>query len=233
MATSGSTDWTTTEAKLIKAALSKIGVVDPEQSIDAADYADAREQLNMLSQVLATIADLWVTTDVTKTLTPGQPVYLVREGEVGEGVYAINTPRPLRLKAARRSDGTTQLPIEVVGRKRYMDLPNKTTQGPPLLVHYDPQLTMGRLYVWQTGNTTWNTLILTFQRPIEDFDAAGNNPDYPKEWSLCLVYNLARVLAPGFVGGVPPDVDKMADTLLAALKAHDAEDEPIQFVPEW
>lgn len=231
--TSDSTDFNVTTATIIEDALLLLGAQDAEESVQPADNAKARRMLNMLVQTLATTADLWVKVDVTHTLTPGQPSYDVRAGAVAPGVYAINTPRPLRLRAARRSDGTTELPIEVVDRKRYMGIPDKATQGPPLLVYYDPQIETGKLYVWQTGDTTWDTLILTFQRPIEDMDVAGDNPDFPKEWHLCLVYNLARLLLPSYPTSEATRIESTADALLTAIKAHDAEDEPIQFVPEW
>jgi hypothetical protein len=39
---------------------------------------------------------------------------------------------------------------------------------------------------------------LTVDRPFEDFDAAGNNPDFPQEWYDPLVWLLAERLEPEY-----------------------------------
>lgn len=224
MTTSGSTDFNVTESSIIQDALLMIGEYDPEEAIDAADYMTARRMLNMLTKLLATEANLWVTTDVKHTLTPGTDSY-----SVGTGLD-INTPRPLRLIHARRTD-SNDIPIEVVSRDDYMSLPNKTTESACLQVYYDPQLSNGVLYCWPTGDTSNTDLTLTFKRPLEDFDASGNNPDFPKEWALPLVTLLAERLAPQYLGKVPQWLKLEAMTMLKVVREWDEEDVSIFMQP--
>jgi len=226
MATSGSATFTTTESSIIQDALLMIGEYDPEEPIDAADYATARRMLNMLTKFLATESNLWVTTNITHTLTPGTESYTVGTG------LNINTPRPLRLTNAFRTDSSAQdVPIWVVSRQEYFDLPNKATQAPCLQVYYDPQLANGVLYCWPTGDANNTSLTLTFKRPLEDFKASSNNPDFPEEWALPLVTLLASRLAPQYLGQVPQWLGIDARAALAAITAWDEEDVSVFFQP--
>ena len=66
------------------------------------------------------------------------------------------------------------------------------------------------LTFWQAGGTgavAWATataythaalLMLTYKRPLYDFDAAGDNPDMPSGWNMYLLYRLAYDLAPEY-----------------------------------
>ena len=92
------------------------------------------------------------------------------------------------------------------------------------MVYYDQRRENGVLYVWPTGTATEDTIILTAQRPIQDFDTEGNNPDLPKEWILCIKYQLATVIAPKYLGGVvPADIKILADQFLSSLIRSDEE----------
>ena len=219
MTTSGSTDFSVSEANIMRDAALLLGIIDSGGSLDPQEQADMRRMLNMMCKHWQTKADLWPTKDVTVTLTPGTQSYTV-------GVGAdVSTPRPLRLLSWRRRDSNSN---EVEGpkvssRQEYMSLPQKSTQGPVNVVYYDPQLSNGVLYVWPTGNTNNATLICTFQRPLEDFDTTTDTPDFPQEWYLALVYNLAVNSAPMFGAVIPPDVREMAAIYLAELDGWDTE----------
>jgi hypothetical protein len=64
-------------------------------------------------------------------------------------------------------------------------------------VWYQPTLTTGSLYVWPVdGGANWDKLILVAKYYPDDFDAAGDNPQFPIEWGEALIYNLADRLAP-------------------------------------
>lgn len=224
MATSGSTDFSTTRDDIIRDALLEIQALDAGSSPTATELADASRMLNMMVKSWSTFANLWTTKDVTVTLTPGTESYTVGTG------LDIDTDRPLGVVAARRQDSSgNEIPIWVYSRNEYMDLPTKSTQSPANGVYYDPQLT-GTLYVWPTGSTGDVTLIVTFKRPIEDFDAATDNPDFPQEWYLVLVKNLAVTLCRQFTGNDPsPGLMQEASGLLSLISTHDAENEPLLF----
>ena len=183
--------------------------------------------LNMLSKFLQTQVEVWPTKDITVTLTPGTESYTVGSGN------DIDEDRFLQLRYARRqsSDGT-ETEIDVVSRREYMNLPTKSTQAPVNIVHYDAQLSPSRLYVWPTGDSSNNTLIITVHRPLEDFDTASNTPDYPQEWYLLLVYQLAATIAPTYKGQTPQSIMLQAGQLLKQLKSWDTEPNKIRISPD-
>lgn len=226
MTTSGSTDFSTTTANIITDALLLINAIDPAEPVPAHEFSIGQRYLQMLSKYLMTKVQLWPTKDISHTLTPGTKSYSVGIGQ------DIDTSRPLRLMSARRigSDGH-QIDIETVSRQEYKRLPDKNVQAPPNEVYYDPQLNPAYIYVWPTGNANNKDVEFTFLRPLEDFDSASNTPDYPQEWYLCLVYQLASRIAPIYKGGIPQDIKAEADALLVQLMRWDTEYQSFKIIP--
>lgn len=226
MSTSGSTDFSITRTTILSDALSLVGVIDPDESPDAQQTQRAGRMLDMVVKFISTKTDLWPTKDVTVTLTAGTTSYTVGTG------LTVDTPRPLRLISARRQDTSgTEIDVDVVSRAEYKRLPTKSTQGPVNMAYYDPQLANGVLHPWPTGTTGNLTLICTFQRPLEDFDAGDNTPDFPQEWYLALVYLTGYYSAPLFSVEPGPTVTREAQKLLAEAEAWDEEAVSVQFVP--
>lgn len=224
MATSGDTTFSVTETDIIHDAAKLIRVIEAGESLSSDDYSDFRRVLNMLVKMFAVKANLWVTTNVDHTLTPGTESYTVGPS------LNIDTPKPMRLIYAMRTDDN-DIPMDVVSRDEYMSLPTKSTQSAALKVYFDRQLANGVLYVWPTGDTNNTEITLTFKRPIEDFDAQGNNPDLPQEWYLPLVYNLAVKAAPMFGGTIPQDIKMEAEQMLYDIESFDEEDVSMEFYP--
>lgn len=222
MTTSGSTDFTVSRNEIVRDALLLVGAITDGDQPTATQVSDASRMLNMMVKQWATKARLWPKKEITHTLTPGTQSYTVGTG------LDIDTPRPLRvLEARRRSTAGTEIPVNVVSRQEYKDLPVKSTPGPPVLVYYDPQINNGVLYVWPIGDTGTPTLVLTVQRPLEDFDAEGDTPDLPQEWYLPAVYTLGVLLSPQY-GGVRADLKALADQYLLELFEYDDEAVPFR-----
>lgn len=38
----------------------------------------------------------------------------------------------------------------------------------------------------------------TFERQLQDFDESNDNPDFPVEWTECLIWNLAARIGPEY-----------------------------------
>lgn len=152
-------------------------------------------------------------------------------------VYAYTTrlARPLRMTSARRRDEAgNDIPMLEWSRVEYFDTPNKTAEAPSTAAYYDPQLTAGELHLWPAPNTVKDRILLTVDMPIEDFDAAGNNPDLPQEWLDCLVWNLADRLVPSY--GTPLEqavkIEATAGNLLAKLNGWDREVDGFYAAPD-
>jgi len=227
MATSGSYDNTTTMSNILYDAFALINVHDDSETLPADMWDYGKRKLNQVMSLLSTRKSTWLVDQVTVTLTPGTESYTVGVGET------IDNPKPLQVSDAWRvtSDGY-DIPIMVVSRDEYMSMSNKSLQAPATMVYYDPRRDTGTLYVWPTGTTTENSIIIDAQRPIQDFDAEGNNPDLPKEWVLYITHLLATFLAPKYIGGVPASLQTQTDRIAISLSIFDEEKVSVYVQPK-
>jgi hypothetical protein len=227
MSTSGSYDNITTLTSIIRDSFALINVIDDSETIPAEEYVYGRRMLNKLMSILSVHKGLWLISDTTVTLTPGTRSYTVGSG------LTVDIPKPNQISHARRYvSSSLEIEMDVVSRNEYMTLPNKSTQAPPLMVYYEKLRDNGVLHVWPTGSSSEKTIIITTQRPIQDFDVESDNPDLPKEWVLCIEYLLAAKIAPKYLGAVPADVKSQGDEMLATLISDDEEKVSINFQPK-
>ncbi len=149
--------------------------------------------------------------------------------------YTSIAQRPLTVKAARLkvNDGN-ETPVNIVNRQEYFNYTNKTATGKINSVYYDPQLNNGVLYTYLTADSVNDTLLLTVQRQVADFDSDGDTADFPPEWLEAIVYNLAvRMFTKyGIDADTKATVSAMADSLLQDAEDFDQEDS-IQFSPSY
>ena len=208
-------------------AFALINVHDDSETLPADMWDYGKRKLNQVMSLLSTRKSTWLVDQVTVTLTPGTESYTVGVGET------IDNPKPLQVSDAWRvtSDGY-DIPIMVVSRDEYMSMSNKSLQAPATMVYYDPRRDTGTLYVWPTGTTTENSIIIDAQRPIQDFDAEGNNPDLPKEWVLYITHLLATFLAPKYIGGVPASLQTQTDRIAISLSIFDEEKVSVYVQPK-
>lgn len=110
--------------------------------------------------------------------------------------YTSRPQRPLRIIHARRRSTYTgsDVPIPVEAHKEYFDQPSKSSAGSMNFVYYKPELTSGRLYVWQRPNSVEELLGITVERSLADMDNTDDDPDFPIEWQLPLQKNLAKLI---------------------------------------
>lgn len=156
--------------------------------------------------------------------------------------YTTAIPRPLSVTNLRVMSGSGfETRVWLKTRDEFMMIPQKTlTSSIPTVGYYSPQLTTGVLYLWPTPSDVSYRLKCTYLRTIQDFDASGDNPDFPQEHLECLVYNLAVRLAPAFginlsSGGIQgnPDILRQAAQYLEDLKAWDTEEPYVRVVPNY
>lgn len=158
---------------------------------------------------------------------------LTANASSGNTVYTYTTimNRPLKIISARRQDeNNVEKPVIVISRQEYFDLVNKGSASDVSYVYYDAaSRDTGTLYVWPTSNNVKDKIRLTYTRTIEDFDAAGDTPDFPVEWYDALVYNLAMRVAPDFRvrSDDIKDVQGMAQYLYRQVKAYAQEPAPL------
>lgn len=150
--------------------------------------------------------------------------------------YTSKIQRPQRiLSAYRRNIDNNDIPVDVVSRQEYSDLSNKLVEGKTNKVFYDPQLTNGTLYAWPTPDLVTDVIRFWYERPLEDFDAATDNPDFPIEWAEAiaagLLYRIARKY--GASRSEIEDYKNDADEKLQIALGFDRETASVMFQPDY
>lgn len=139
-----------------------------------------------------------LTASLTDDVASGADVY----------VYSTKIRQPIRVtRAYIVNNGGSEYEINVVGRTDYWALGNKSSEGTPNQVYYDNQLDLGYLYFYPRFSNGDNVIAIDFHTQFEDFDAAGDTPDFPQAWYRPLVWGLAYELSPDY--GVPLPERKM------------------------
>jgi hypothetical protein len=155
--------------------------------------------------------------------------YWVKKGSTG-GVWATSTSYTSTgdftdatdligiEKAYMRKNGDDSI-IEVIGNKEYAEIPNKTTFGDPIRIWFDNKLSP-TIYVHPLVED-YDDIVVHYQKimRIEDFDAAGNTPDFPVDWIAPIVWSVAHDV--GIVYKLPPSelrtIKSKADEYLGSI----------------
>lgn len=180
----------------------------------------------------------WTTVNLISGTTITLPTGTTLDGDVAGGneiiAFATKINRPLRILSARRRISGVDSPLALVSREEYVDLPNKSSTGLVNEIYYKPLTSTSELYLWPTGDTATDRLSFTYQRPIEDFDSTGDNPDLPVEWHDMLVTGLARMLAPayGVVGGRYKIVQEQSIAAHRIVSGFDSETTSVYLNPQ-
>lgn len=229
MATSGSVDYNLTQTEVIYEALQIIGVYDPEETIESADFNTCSRSLNMMLKTWA--ADgvkLWKRKTATLTLVVDQKSYTLGPG----GDLVIN--KPLRIIEARRVENDIDTPLMPISWQEYTDLSSKSTASIPTQYHYQPGTSTGTFYIWPVADSSAAsniTIELTYFSYLEDMDSINDDFDLPSEWLETIAFNLAVRVAPKFQRplGMIPEVVQFAQGLYQQLRSWDEEDTSVYF----
>lgn len=231
MTTSGSIDYTQTQDQIIADALSLLGVLGAAGTPKTADVTFCSNQLNkMVKGWQAKGVNLWKETEGTITIVTGQYQYTLNSSNYP------SIGRPLNIINCRYhySSGLERT-MKKMGRSEYMNLPTKTiSEGASTCFYYSPQLSSGELYVWPVPQDTTDSLVISYIKTIEDFDASGNTPDFPQEWLGPLTRNLAVYVAPAYgftLSKVNPDLLLAAKEDLRDMAGWDSEEGSIYITP--
>ena len=153
--------------------------------------------------------------------------------------YTNKVSRPLQILEARvRDTSDVDIPLRIVtSRTEFMSQTDKSTSGTVMDIHYNPDITNGQLYVWPVAGVSDITdrIVMSIQRPIEDFDASSNNFDGPNEVLAALVWNLSVLLAPEYgvdlTSGNGVSIAAMASASYKAVKKFYRDYEPVRMRP--
>lgn len=151
-----------------------------------------------------------ITTAITSAAASGNRVYAYTASSDRIG-------RPLRILEANILTVADSIgwEIDIEDRQDYYRLSDRTADGTPNLIYYDAGL--GSATADPTSSTTWYgtfyihprfengdyVIEFTYHRPFQDFDASTDNPDFPQEFYLPIMLELAALMGPKY--GAPPD----------------------------
>lgn len=230
MTTSGSTTNQLTRNEIITAALRKLGVIAEGQTPSAQNYTDGALALNALIAEFRVLGmPLWARQSYTITPVAGTSSYNIGVGQT------INSPYPLKIYQAYRTDSTstTKIQMDIIADYNFNMLPTNSS-GLPIQVSYTPRVNCGVLKMWPTPDSTaasGSTVTIVYQRPTEYVDTSSNTLDVPEEWLNAIIYNLASRLAPEW--GTPlPDreaLEMTAEKLLSRVLDYGSEDGSLYF----
>lgn len=206
MATSGSTNFSIDRDEIVRLALLNIGAISEGDDPNDDQLTDASQMLNLIVKAeSASGMPLWAVKQTSFPLT-ATPTYTIGTGET------VSTPRPLKIYTAFSRKDDIDQPIEVITREEYEELSSKASEGVPIKLYYDPQggaTAYGTINLWPSpddDSVTNRDLYITYQRPFEDFDSSTDEPDFPQEWFLPIVWMLSWALCPMY--GITKDERK-------------------------
>jgi hypothetical protein len=209
----------------------------------AEQVTDAIDALDMMLKSWAMDGFLWLRKFIYVTLVAAQNSYDIGAAST-DGIHSDVAAtvdflqRPIRVFYPTRylTDGTETPLGEPLSRSDWSALPNKTTTGSVVSVYYDPQIAMGKLYVWPTPATgVTDKIKLTVERMLEDVGDDDSTYDLPPEALRMLKFNLALEIAPEY--SVPPKqlifIEKYANALKVKLEGFQRDNTSTFFQPDY
>jgi len=232
MATSGSVDFNQTATQIIASAFELARVKDPIEPLTNDQTIRGMASFNKIIKYLQKNGmPLWAIKRDSITLVQSTQSYTC--GAAGTGIGE----RPLRILEAFYRDGSNDTQVEIIARTDYDKLGDKSAEGIPTQIYYDPQLTSGVLYVYNPAdaNAAGNTLHLIYHRPFEDIDSVSNDVDFPTEWYMALEYTLAVDIAlrSGIRSSRIGMLETKAKEYLYEVMWFDTENVSTQFQPDF
>lgn len=165
---------------------------------------------------------------------PGLPSPAIANGFVYD--YTSLQIQPLQILTGRLIDSAnTSIPLEPMTLQTYESLPttlDENTASDPLAYYYERQLGNGMLYLNTYPSDLSKYLHFVFLAPMQDFDNATDNPDYPQNWYLALASGLTVISGPTFQRTVTQDMKDIAAMALKIAQNQDVETSQLFFQPD-
>lgn len=228
MATSASIDFDQSATEIIRDALILIGGLEDDETPTSSQLDYAMRMLNRMFKAWSVKGlKAWQWREATLTLVVSQASYTLGAG----GDLVIN--RPIEIANARRVVDSVETEIQIRSRNEYMNQPSKDSEGEPVYVYFDPQMTQSKLWVWPAPAAA-DSIKFSYKSYLEDIDSLANTTSFPPEWLDAIVYNLALRLMPMYdVSGEDKSwITNMAIQFLAEAETNDADQGSVFLQPE-
>lgn len=124
--------------------------------------------------------------------------------------YTNKINRPLLILNARwgKLSENSEINMTKLRRDDYFALSDKTLGDNPDSWYYDKQLDNGVLYIYQASGSTDNIINFSYYDQVEDMDSSTDDFDFPPEFTLALIWNLAAELS--FAFGMHPEAQPIS-----------------------
>ncbi len=216
MALSNSFDWVLTRDQVIAAALRLCGSLGDYETANANQIANAAVFLNaIIKNYMNRGMPVWKTGIINIPLSnygSGNSI------TIGPGGTITSIPKPMAIYRIdityNPADGGYR-ELTPYDRNTFFMTDLAGVSGVPNSWFYVPERTTGLLYLHQKPSTEWQatgSIRVQYQAQQDDVDSGSDDIDFPAEWHLVIVYELASHLAPIY-GVAGADLSNIKQTL--------------------
>lgn len=204
---------TTSANDIITRSLVKARVISPGESIPHGKSSQVLEELNDLLESWA-LENLMVIADILESfsLTAGTSEYTYGEG----GTFDSDRPNRIRDDCFIRS-GSVDYPCELKSLDVYRRLHNKSTQGRPRIIAYNPEYPLAKVLLWPTPSST-DALHMRVAKVITTFPTGPTKIDLMPGYRRAIVANLALEISPNFGKKISDSLAFVADQSKRVIK---------------
>ena len=148
--------------------------------------------------------------------------------------YTSRAQRPQRFLAAvrRNTDGEDSTMDEIINVEDYEAITDKTAEGLPIAYLSEPMVDNVRILIDAAPEDITDVIRFTYHRPLADFDATTDTPDFPKIWYRYITAQLAIDLAPSYGRQVSQELKITRDEASEIARHEYAEEKIVFFEPD-
>ncbi len=227
---------------IINAALRKTNRYASGDTIPSQDITDCAFALNVLTKALVMEGlPLWAVQTLVVPLVAGNATYQIGPSATGTGAL-VNAWSPIKITDAFiRNAAGNDTPLVIESRYDYNTLGSKSSQGVPNQIWYWPMIingvVNGVLTTYDVPADSLSSIYLTCQRQLADFNLSTDNPDFPQEWYLPLVWLLANEISVDYECSavVMQRIQQMAEMYKQKVTGWGQDTVPVRFTPttQW
>lgn len=215
---------------IIRRALRLLGVIDPGETLGAAEAQDGLETLNGM-------LDAWrleglMAYDIERVvfaITGGTQTYTLGPGGTWSTTvtFVAGTTRPVKLHHLglldTSSDPDLETPIDPMSNAEYQELRLKgATSSWPTRYQYSPSVPLGTVFLWPAPTAT-HSVAAYLWRSLTQWATVQTNLTLPEGYEDTVVYNLCPRLAPEYGVSTSIEVLALGRDMKALVMQHNAE----------
>lgn len=179
---------------LINRSFRILGVIASGENATAAEASDALQALNsMLGSWSNNGLLIYETKRETLNLVTGQQSFTI-----GANVAAdFNTARPTQITGASYLLNGQEYLIDLIPLEVWNEITDKNVSSISDKLYYETSFPLGKIYLYPKPESNAQ-LILSSLKPLVAFTSINDEVELPPGYEECIVFNLAKSMAPEF-----------------------------------